>query len=442
MTAAIPAQILGGIIYPAVTATCAFPDLRVCYDVSVLQRVWVLCKLTGSATLAPAKGGLSMVLGWQVVFGFAVLSGAAAGEMWLDADSYGDVRVVVAASASESEKEAAREFRRYWKDATGHDIEAASSPDAGGVNVWIGRDGLPATWLAGLNLDALGTDGVCLRTVDAQNLIIVGGRERGTLYGVYEFFERYVGVRWLTPEVTHIPEPPPHALRTIDYRYVPPFIYRDTSYTVRRPNKAYFEQVHKQSRHPGIGLGVHSFYMLLPPDEYFAEHPEYYSEIQGERVALLGVNAYDPADMLAHPEARGAQLCLSNPEVVAALATSLKRIMREQPDRKIFNVAQMDWANNCQCDACRAIDEQEGSPSGSILTAINSLADIVAEEFPDCYVGTLAYQYSRRPPKHIRPRDNVLITLCSIECDFSVPLDDPRSSINRGFIEDLKGWAA
>ncbi|MDH4270466.1 MAG: DUF4838 domain-containing protein, partial [Candidatus Aminicenantes bacterium] len=37
-----------------------------------------------------------------------------------------------------------------------------------------------------------------------------------------------------------------------------------------------------------------------------------------------------------------------------------------------------------------------------------------------------------------RPRPNVMVRLCSIECSFSVPLADPR---NQAFLDDLEGWS-
>jgi hypothetical protein len=39
----------------------------------------------------------------------------------------------------------------------------------------------------------------------------------------------------------------------------------------------------------------------------------------------------------------------------------------------------------------------------------------------------------------VRPRKNVIIQLCSIECSFSVPLTDPR---NQAFADDIIGWSA
>jgi hypothetical protein len=41
----------------------------------------------------------------------------------------------------------------------------------------------------------------------------------------------------------------------------------------------------------------------------------------------------------------------------------------------------------------------------------------------------------------MRPRPNVIVRLCSIECCFAHPLDKCDSPANRAFCEDLRGWA-
>jgi hypothetical protein len=88
---------------------------------------------------------------------------------------------------------------------------------------------------------------------------------------------------------------------------------------------------------------------------------------------------------------------------------------------------------HCQCEDCRAIDEEEGSASGTMIRFVNA----VAANFPDKTISTLAYQYTRKPSK-TKPADNVLITLCSIECDRSAPIEEKCTD----FAEDLIGWKA
>jgi len=73
-----------------------------------------------------------------------------------------------------------------------------------------------------------------------------------------------------------------------------------------------------------------------------------------------------------------------------------------------------------------------------MITFANYIAEKIAPEFPRVAVDTFAYQYTRKPPKTVRPRPNVIVRLCSIECNFREPLDHPS---NAAFLSDLEGWS-
>jgi hypothetical protein len=55
-------------------------------------------------------------------------------------------------------------------------------------------------------------------------------------------------------------------------------------------------------------------------------------------------------------------------------------------------------------------------------------------------VETFAYQYTRQAPAKVRPRANVLIRLCDIECSFAQPLDRDIQA-NRAFASDVAAWS-
>jgi hypothetical protein len=114
-------------------------------------------------------------------------------------------------------------------------------------------------------------------------------------------------------------------------------------------------------------------------------------------------------------------------------------------------VSQNDNVNHCKCKPCAALDSTYAAfkpedkmysthggdkyPAlgmGSILNFVNQVAD----RFPDKIISTLAYQYSRVPPKNIVPRKNVNIMLCSIESS----RNDPMETGDTSFSSDLKGW--
>eukprot|EP01052_Picozoa_sp_SAG31_P002531 SAG31_NODE_90_length_26410_cov_175.663981_8_plen_243_part_00 len=52
-------------------------------------------------------------------------------------------------------------------------------------------------------------------------------------------------------------------------------------------------------------------------------------------------------------------------------------------------------------------------------------------------IDTLAYQCTRPAPNKTKPRPNVIVRLCSIECNFLKPLTDPS---NAAFTTDIISW--
>ena len=78
---------------------------------------------------------------------------------------------------------------------------------------------------------------------------------------------------------------------------------------------------------------------------------------------------------------------------------------------------------------------------GPVLQLVNRVAEAVEKEFPDKFVETLAYQWTQTPPKQMRPRPNVLIMLCSVECCFSHPLATCDCAASKSFRADLQAWA-
>ena len=165
---------------------------------------------------------------------------------------------------------------------------------------------------------------------------------------------------------------------------------------------------------------MHTFYPLIPPEKYFAAHPEWFSEIKGKRTT------------------EHAQLCLTNEEMRKELVKNLKERLRNNPAATIASVSQNDWHGNCQCPKCAAIEKEEGSPAGLMLRFVNAVAADIEQEFPNVAISTLAYQYTRKPPAVTKPRHNVIVQLCSIECSFCKPLADER---NKAFRDDIVGWS-
>ncbi len=335
--------------------------------------------------------------------------------------------VVVAADATEPERYAAAELADFLGRITGSPFPIAGEPNQATANIYVGPQAAKIAQ-SDFSTDGLGEDGIVIRTVP-NGLILAGGRPRGTLYAVYTFLEDHLGCRWWSSTESTIPSRPTIVLNDIDVRYVPVLEYRepywfdafDGDWAAR--NKCNGQGHRLRAEHGGKHIYegfVHTFFPLIPPEKYFADHPEWFSEIDGQR------------------KHERAQLCLTNEQMRQELVKNLRERLRKNPAATIASVSQNDWYGNCQCAACKAVEDEEESPAGLMLRFVNAVAADVEEEFPHVAISTLAYQYTRKPPKHVRPRPNVIVRLCSIECSFSKPLADER---NKPFRDDIVGWS-
>jgi hypothetical protein len=338
--------------------------------------------------------------------------------------------IVLAGDASPSERYAAEEFRDHFSRAAGIQLPLAGSARGSATHVLIGPGA------ARSDPGEFGQEGFSIEVGEGR-IAIAGGRPRGTLYGVYTFLEDYLGVRFLTADHTHVPRlTGSHVVGPLERTYRPPLSFRWPYYgdNVVAPAFATRLRINTITDDPRLGgrtpmgLTSHTFHRCLPSRAYGRDHPEYYALRGGRRLA--------PFDN----DFSNTQPCLTNPNVLRIITEKVLAEIEANPTRSNVSVSQNDNMNYCQCDGCRAIDERQGSAMGSLLAFVNAVADKVARRHPDVKVGTLAYQYSRRPPKTIRPRPNVQVQLCSIECCMMHPINDPTCPLNVEFCRDLAAW--
>lgn len=365
----------------------------------------------------------------------SILSFSADTEMILCDKAKSPYTIVVSSNAPSPERHAAKELQHFLREISGATLPIVEDSEPLpphaillGENKYLEKIGVK------IDFQSLGKEGYVLRR-KGDYLIIAGGKLRGTLYGVYGLLEDHLGCRWFTPDLSRIPKRDKLAIPSLDETIIPVLEYRDVFYSDvfdgdwvlrNRMNSSHAIGVEEKGGNVRFGsmAFVHTFHRLVEPKKYFDDHPEYFAEVDGAR------------------RREGAQLCLTNPDVLRIATEKVKKWIRQDPSASIFSVSQNDCHGNCQCSSCKAIDEKEGSPAGSLVYFVNSVAEEVEKEFPDIIIETLAYQYTRKPPKTVRPRRNVVIRLCSIECCFSHPLETDPEGNNVSFREDIKGWNA
>lgn len=374
---------------------------------------------------------LATVFATLVTLGIPLARGE---ELVLAEKGQSEYRIVVADSASPSTKHAAEELQQFLAQICGAKLPIVADSEPLAVKeIILGENAHLKQLDLKLDLPALGDEGYAIETA-GERLVIAGGALRGNLYGVYGLLEDHLGCRWFTPTVSRIPKQERLVIAPIHERQKPVLEYRepflfdcfDGDWAARnRMNSSY---ARLEAKHGGKvtfakGSCAHTFASLVPPSEFFATHPEYFSLVGGKR------------------QGGYAQLCCTNEDVIRICTERAIQWLREEPEAMVISVSQNDCFRYCECEKCQALAKAEESQMAPVLQLVNRVAEEVEKVFPDKTVETLAYQWTRQPPKNLRPRKNVDIRLCSIECCFTHPIGTCDGEQNKRFRADIEGWS-
>ncbi len=280
-------------------------------------------------------------------------------------------------------------------------------------------------------------------TTDEGNLYLDGNVARGTLYAAYDFAEKYLDYRYFAADCEVIPTEGeanvPAGLNLVDNPVIESRAHSwidnctNPEFASHTRVTAYDNTADQKygGRIPGMNYACHTFKKFCPPEIYFKEHPEYYTLWEGKRLPVGDIFDFD------------GQLCLTNPDVFRIVKENVLKELREHPETHVIDVSQNDNNHYCQCERCAAVDEEEGSHSGTVIRFINALAEEVVKEFPNVMIRTFAYVYSRKAPKLTKAHPNVVVRYCTIEACFRHALSDKSCSRNNeefNFYEELTEW--
>jgi hypothetical protein len=301
-----------------------------------------------------------------------------------------------------------------------------------------------------IDWDALGDEGFVIRTA-GPHLVIAGGPRRGTINGVYTFLEDIVGIRWFTPDVTHIPHKPDLTIGPLNMQHVPVFDVRtmnsgvacDVDWAARqRINFPWGVGIARRlgdgariqwgliANDPKmVGCGHYAVTeshtlghdMLLPVSE-FDENPDYFALVDGKRDAH-------------------AQPCLTNADVASVVVANARRWLESDPTATVISISLGDFARFCGCTRCKTTINEYGR-SGYVLRFVNQVAAELEEHHPRVLVSTLAYHwFTRTPPtKPIDVHPNVVIRFAPIYASGQQAYDEGAYNLAQRVYEHLVEW--
>ena len=338
--------------------------------------------------------------------------------------------IVIDPNASVSEQTAANELQNYIYQVSDVKLPISNNVNKNGNNIYVGWN----TKVAALTKETKPLDNdesFTYKNIN-DNILIYGGSQRGTMYGVFSFLEQQLGIHWYTNDYTFVPNKKIWSFNSLLKKEKPAFKYRLVYYhdfaihtkfcAHNRLNSTWNTHSTTYGNFESY-YGAHTMKQYVSAKDYFSTHPEYFSLMNGKRIS-------------------NGQLCLSNPDVLKICIKKLKEKIAQDSTYWVYSLSQDDNDKPCQCQKCKKLEEQYGGHSGLMIWFVNQVADVIKKDYPTKYIGTFAYNYSRKAPSNsnIKPHDNVVIRLCDVECCFAHPLKDGCIK-NASFEADLKNWS-
>ncbi len=256
--------------------------------------------------------------------------------------------------------------------------------------------------------------------------------DQGTCYAVYDFLERFCGVRWYGPTELNIILPRHATLRVRgqDVRRSPALKYRLGTGTWDWPilrdqwNNPSLEAMNLYWRRLRVGgekwAGNHSFYQVYY-DRFGKRNPEAPELFEGERPEFFAKG---------YPLGPNSQLCYTEPGLIQQVAQDArdyfdgKGVKAHKPAiGDYFAVVPMDDANWCRCARCQALLDQDrnnhrgehfasGTATHYLFSFVNAVAKEVGKTHPDKYISTLAYHVYSYYPDGLTLEPNVAVAPC------------------------------
>ncbi len=335
-----------------------------------------------------------------VVLCFAAAIATAGEPLVIVEDGRSDYEIVVAKGSLPTTRLAAIELRGYLRDSTHVKLPLVDRPTKGRHQIYI----TAATQLkphgfaiqaAGRNLYLRGHDsGGADQSVDFHDPV-----HRGTCNAVYEFLERYVGVRWfwsdslgeIVPRLARVTVPADVAIR------------QEPAFDYRAINNGPRGTLHGDwARHNRLGSQStmhhsHALQKIVPVEEWAARgHPEF-AALRGNKRRIK----------------KGGHVCTGNPDVVRIVAATAIKFFTEHPRRDMFSLTPPDGSGLCTCGLCTRYDvpgyklpdgPHKGQPviTDRMLEFYNTVATLVAREHPDRLLGAGIYMDYLYPPRRVR----------------------------------------
>lgn len=370
-----------------------------------------------------------------------------------------DYKIVIPVEANDPETTASHELQNFVKESTGATLEIISEAQtiysAAAKYLSIGNTNMAEEYVE-YDVSTLKTGGFVIET-HGNSVFFLGENMDGTLYSVYDFLEKIVGVRFLTNECTYVPEMkdiPLYDFSIVEEPAIERRYYFAGNESSDKVKEAQFFARNRMASEYGVGSAygegtnwcvaagtshnIMTHYLI--PEKYQAEHPEWF--YQSALLDICWTNGLT---------AEGEMDETMDESVFKVALETMKKYVAESSettDLFMFGHADMGKGNKgCQCENCKPIQDKYGY-SGLQIRFVNELAEEINKWSQETlgrriFVACWAYGISEAAPatrngvgkwgpidESVKANENVVIYYAPINADRSYALLDERQRVD------------
>jgi hypothetical protein len=362
-------------------------------------------------------------------------------ELVLIKDGQSKARIVVTENSAPVVKFAAKELQQFLKQATGVSLKQVKRPEKGTISIILGDNQFSRK--LGVNVSSLPRDGFIIKTI-GNNVVIAGKDDpkqnpakslkrgmwanhyqRATLFGVYDFLERFTGCRFFFPGKigTVVPKRKVLTVPHIDIADAPDYTSRSYSRNEQWLNGPLSAGDHYQRYLNSFRLrfqtdyipnchGLNKFAYLK---RFAKTHPEYFAlNANGKRMTNPNADHAGQLCLSSHivNEIRkdAAAFLTGKPASSRGINTKYGSIWIPSACKKgYFNIMPQDAFYLCRCEQCQKhYSKGKQATSEYIWKFYNETGKYLKDRGIKGTLTTMAYPPYRKLPKTEIP-DNILV---------------------------------
>ncbi len=234
---------------------------------------------------------------------------------------------------------------------------------------------------------------------DENSLILAGGNERGLVCGIYDFLEKYVGVRFYATNTVIVNDEDIMIGGGVLENFVPAF------------------EVLRNPWHPIDKLAEKDGGSIKTEDS----------------TKIMALNTIAGTGSVT--------TCLSDSEVFERALQNVKNQLSTGHATAVRFSPVTDYDLYCTCESCAAVHEEEGSPAGNYIRFLNKLFEAISVEYPDVKFEIVPRAYLKEAPSVTKPVPGVWIRFDMDKCHISHPVTSTECPVATSFAASIKSWS-